>query len=95
MEAQRKRQDEETKNGFKSAVDQVKSLVERLQDVSMDNPHTVRQDFTTLKVAIEGLSEYLEDDVEDEELEEVALNVAAQANKILRRLAAEMRVHTG
>jgi FKBP-type peptidyl-prolyl cis-trans isomerase (trigger factor) len=81
-------------NEVESLVDALKVLVSEIEHKEYKNYEDLKIKFTQLKSTVEDLGEFLEEDIDNEALEKEANEVANKANKIIRRLATEMRLHS-
>ena len=85
-------QKEESLKGVSKTVDTLIELVEQFQS---DPPKTLKQiknAFHKLKTAEEDINQVLSDDIEDEDLIERAKEATTKSSKVLRGMAAEMRI---
>lgn len=85
-------QDKKAAESVSDLVDKLKVYVSEMERKVYKDGTELRKEFTQLKAAVEELGDFLEGDIDDEDLQEEAQQIAAQANKVVRRLAAEMRV---
>jgi hypothetical protein len=81
-------------NEVENLVDALKVLVSEIEHKEYKNYEDLKIKFTQLKLTVEDLGKFLEEGIDNEALEEEANEVANKANKIIRRLATEMRLHS-
>jgi phage-related minor tail protein len=85
-------QKEESLKGVYKTVDTLIELVEQFQSNPPKTLKKIKNAFHKLKTAEEDINQVLSDDVEDEDLIARAKEATTKSSKVLRGMAAEMRI---
>ena len=87
-------------NKVQKANDTISDLIEKLNNLVKENDfkeytnaEDLKEAFKQIKSTQEELGELLEEEIDDEDLEDEAHVASMKANKVIRRLAAQMRVY--
>ena len=85
-------QKEQAMNGIKASIDVLVELNEKYSKLKLKTQEEMKDAFSELKNAEEKINQYLGGGIDDEHLVNLAKEAAGKSSKILRGMAAEMRM---